>query len=50
MLDSLTDDLPAAYYKCKTDGCNNIEPVTTEVTEIIQLTPARNVTATVVTQ
>ncbi|OQV13240.1 hypothetical protein BV898_12561 [Hypsibius exemplaris] len=46
MLDLWTDDLPAAYYKCKTDGCNNIEPVTTEVTEIIRLVPQVPVNAT----
>ncbi|GAV07245.1 hypothetical protein RvY_17107 [Ramazzottius varieornatus] len=39
MLDSRQDDLPAAYYKCKTDGCNNIEPITTEVTEVIRASP-----------
>lgn len=29
----------SAYYKCKTDGCNNIEPITTEVTEVIRASP-----------
>ncbi|XP_055352075.1 uncharacterized protein LOC129598278 [Paramacrobiotus metropolitanus] len=44
MLDTWSDDLPAAYYKCKTDACNNIEPITSEVTEVVKL-PAQPVAA-----